>query len=105
MRCDSFLSLVQHRFASHCCEALFMRAAPIVTAEMANANDQPLPDENGETVFVTMENLFLYTLNELEGNLGYLITHRFASHTLRVLLVILAGLPLTRQSTANLLQS
>jgi nucleolar protein 9 len=82
-----------------------MRAAPIVTTEMANANDVPLPDGNGEKVFVTMENLFLYTLNELEGNLGYLITHRFASHTLRVLLVILAGLPLAKPSTTNLLQS
>ena len=45
-------------------------------AEMADINNTPSSGEN-EEVFVTMENLFLYTLNELEGNLGYLITHRF----------------------------
>lgn len=52
-----------------------------------------------------MENLFLYTLNELEGNLGYLMTDRFASHALRVLLVILSGRPLAKSSTTSLLAS
>ena len=46
-----------------------------------------------------MENLFLYALNELEGNLGYLMTDRFASHTLRVLLVILSGESLSERSS------
>ena len=52
-----------------------------------------------------MENLFLYTLNELEGNLGYLMTDRFASHALRVLLVVLSGRPLAKSSTTSLLAS
>ena len=49
-----------------------------------------------------MENLFLYTCNELESNLGYLMTDRFASHSLRVLLIVLSGMPL---AAANLTQS
>ena len=52
-----------------------------------------------------MENLFLYTLNELEGNLGYLMTDPFASHTLRVLLVVLSGKPLAGVNIISLLQS
>ncbi len=52
-----------------------------------------------------MENLFLYTLNELEGNLGYLMTDPFASHTLRILLVVLSGKPLANANTTSLLQS
>lgn len=44
-----------------------------------------------------MENLFLYTLAELEGNIGFLMTDRFASHVLRVLLFVLAGLPLEKE--------
>ena len=52
-----------------------------------------------------MENLFLYTLNELEGNIGYLMTDRFASHALRVLLVVLSGQPLANTATTSLLQS
>ncbi len=30
----NFAHLVQHRFASHCCEALFIQSAPIVTEEL-----------------------------------------------------------------------
>ncbi len=52
-----------------------------------------------------MENLFLYTLNELEGNLGYLMTDKFASHALRVLLMVLSGQPLAKTSASSLLAS
>lgn len=52
-----------------------------------------------------MENLFLYALNELEGNLGYLMTDPFASHTLRVLLLVLSGQPLGDPNTSTLIQS
>ena len=52
-----------------------------------------------------MENLFLYTLNELEGNWGYLMTDRFASHALRVLLLVLSGEPVPRSSERSLLRS
>lgn len=52
-----------------------------------------------------MENLFLYTLSELEGYLGYLMTDRFASHVLRVLLIVLAGMPLEKQQDKSTVQS
>ena len=45
-----------------------------------------------------MENLFLYTLGELEGYMGFLMTDKYASHVLRVLLVILSGAPLEKQN-------
>jgi nucleolar protein 9 len=91
----SFVNLVQHRFASHCCEALFIHAAPVVTLELADPKLlQTLPPSNPDAVVVSMENLFLYTLTELEGDIGYLMTDRFASHVLRVLLVVLSGSPL-----------
>ncbi|KAI9834229.1 MAG: hypothetical protein M1819_003067 [Sarea resinae] len=100
-----FLHLVQHRFASHCCETLFVQSAPIVTKELTAPLEEDEQKSTGGDVYVTMENLFLYTLNELEGNLGYLMTDRFASHTLRVLLVVLSGQPLAKSSTTSLLQS
>ncbi|KAF2144545.1 uncharacterized protein K452DRAFT_349637 [Aplosporella prunicola CBS 121167] len=98
-----FLNLVQHRFASHCCEALFIQCAPIVTEEIISPPEDDYMDP--QDVQVSMENLFLYAINELEGNLGYLMTDRFASHALRVLLVVLAGEPLARSSHRSLLQS
>jgi nucleolar protein 9 len=51
-----------------------------------------------------MENLFLHAVNELHGNVGYLLTSRYASHVLRVLLVVLSGLPLSRSDSRSLLQ-
>ncbi|KAF2087231.1 PLP-dependent transferase [Saccharata proteae CBS 121410] len=98
-----FLNLVQHRFASHCCEALFIRSAPVVTQEVISPPQDQYIDP--QDVQVSMENLFLYAINELEGNLGYLMTDRFASHTIRVLLIVLAGQPLARSSHRSLLQS
>ena len=61
--------------------------------------------QNGAGLYVSMESLFLYTLNELEGNLGYLMSDRFASHPLRILLVVLSGMPLAAASSSSVLQS
>ncbi|CAO2656063.1 Nn.00g048660.m01.CDS01 [Neocucurbitaria sp. VM-36] len=94
-----FLNLVQHRFASHCCEALFIHAAPVVTQELTKAEPlQTPPSSDPDQVYVSMENLFLYTIIELEAHLGFLMTDRFASHVLRVLLVILSGAPLEKEN-------
>ncbi|KAL7273820.1 Glutamate decarboxylase 2 [Rhizina undulata] len=98
----SFLNLVQHRFASHCCEMLFTQAAGVVTKELDPkyvSQDQISNDE----IFASMESLFLYMLNELEPQLKPLLSDRFASHTLRILLLILSGEPIA--SSAALVQS
>ncbi|KAJ1325754.1 nucleolar protein 9 [Microdochium nivale] len=102
-----FLNLIQHRFASHCCETLFLQAAPVVTQELGgDRNDQPAEGEEAdEKPLPFMEELFLLTLDELEGQLGFLLTDRFASHTLRVLLIILSGRPLEQSSTKSLIHS
>ena len=96
---------MQHRFASHCCETLFLRCAPIVTQELTATVDEEQRKADAEAIHVSMENLFLYTVNELEGNLGYLMTDHFASHTIRVLLVVLSGKPLQSAATNSMLQS
>ncbi|KAI4736341.1 PLP-dependent transferase [Aureobasidium sp. EXF-12298] len=101
----NFMHLFQHRFASHCCEKLFIQAAPVVTQELLHPpkpEDQTTADDE---VYVSMENLFLFTLGEMEGNVGFLMTDRFASHTLRVLLLVLAGEPLSDSTNKSLMQS
>ncbi|EMD00277.1 hypothetical protein BAUCODRAFT_63868 [Baudoinia panamericana UAMH 10762] len=105
----NFIHLVSHRFASHCCEALFLRAAPLVTEELiaprladgVNTKDTTALDE----IYVSMENLFLHTLAEFEGSFGFLMTDSFASHALRVLLLVLSGEPTESASAKRLLQS
>ncbi|KAF2157004.1 putative nucleolar protein 9 [Myriangium duriaei CBS 260.36] len=99
-----FLNLVQHRFASHCCERLFSRAAPIVTEELLKRPNE-IQTTSEDDIYVPMENLFLHTIAELEGNIGFLMTDSFASHALRLLLLILAGEPLTSSTNKSLLQS
>lgn len=87
----SFTHLVQHRFSSHCCEALFLNAAPAVGHDT---------DEDD-----SMESLFLQAVEELKPNLGYLLTERFASHVVRVLMLVLSGEPLSQDSTTSVLAS
>nr|POF15319.1 nucleolar protein 9 [Quercus suber] len=91
----NFIHLISHRFASHCCEALFLRAGAMVTEEMKSKDE----------VTTTFESLFLSTLSEFEDNLGFLMTDRYASHVLRILLLVLAGEPVDQSSTQHLLRS
>ncbi|KAL8662555.1 MAG: hypothetical protein Q9202_004607 [Teloschistes flavicans] len=98
-----FIHLVQHRFASHCCETLFVQAAPLVSQDMIALSKDSSNDQAKGTPSV--EQLFLGTAGELKGNLGFLMVDRFASHTLRVLLLVFSGRPLVDQHTTNLLQS
>lgn len=111
-----FLSLVTHRFASHCCEALFLHSAPVVSQELGGGRADDDGDEDDEEEDgakghpprrqqPSMEELFLYTLDELEGHMSYLFTDRYASHTLRVLLVVLSGRPLDQFAAKSLLRS
>ncbi|KAK3677405.1 Glutamate decarboxylase 2 [Recurvomyces mirabilis] len=99
----NFIHLISHRFASHCCEALFLRAAPIVSEELVAS--APKTTDNVDEIYVSMENLFLHTLAELEGSIGFLMTDQFGSHALRVLLLVLSGDPLDAQANNKLLQS
>ncbi|KAI1486470.1 pumilio-family RNA binding repeat domain-containing protein [Biscogniauxia mediterranea] len=102
-----FLNLIQHRFASHCCETLFLQSAPVVTRELGGERDD-MPaseDDPDQRTLPYMEELFLLTLDELEGHLNYLLTDKFASHTLRVLLIILSGRPLEQSQTKSLIHS
>ncbi|KZZ94231.1 Armadillo-type fold protein [Moelleriella libera RCEF 2490] len=112
-----FLSLVRHRFASHCCEALFLRSAGLVSQELAGfvVDTRGARTSSSTTAAVeqydqhqpesSMEQLFLATLDELEGSLSFLLTDKFASHTLRVLLVVLSGRPLQEAAMKTLMRS
>ena len=83
-----------HRFASHCCEALFTHAAQVVTIELSNRPKKHSKNEDtpmdGE-VEPPMEKCFLDTMSEIESNIGFLMTDRFASHVLRNLLIVFSG--------------
>lgn len=112
---DHFLHLIQHRFASHCCECLFVRATPMVTSEIKSSkgsknkenggNRNKQDEDNDSETDLSVTELFLRVIVELQGNLGYLLTESFASHTIRLLLLILAGEPLGSPSNGSLIAS
>lgn len=103
----NFLHLVQHRFASHCCETLFINAAPAVMQKTskAQAKKEQEEHEGEEEPELSLAEMFMSVINELEGNWGYLLTERFASHTIRVLLLVLAGEPVDVTSTDSVVAS
>ncbi|KIW10963.1 hypothetical protein PV08_10262 [Exophiala spinifera] len=89
--------LVRHRFGSHCCETLFLETAQRIGVSQRESDDEDnLP---------TIEQLFLQAAEELKPNLGFLLTEKFASHTLRVLFLVLSGEPLDDESTKTILAS
>lgn len=109
----SFASLATHRFASHCCEALFLRAATFVADELvdkpgkkgkSNHDDGKSPN-NSRQPSSSIETSFRDVLSELEANIGFLMTDPYASHVLRILLVVFSGEPLASDSNKHLLQS
>lgn len=103
-----FLHLVQHRFASHCCETLFIHAAPTVMQKTPKSQSKKV-SEDGEDAEaesnLSLADMFMTVIEELEGNWGYLLTERFASHTIRVLLLVLAGEPVDISSSDSIVAS
>lgn len=69
------------------------------------ARPEDTPTVSADEIYVPIETLFLHTIAEFENNIGYLLTDSFASHTLRLLLLVLAGEPLTSDTTKSILQS
>ncbi|KKY15363.1 putative rrna processing protein [Phaeomoniella chlamydospora] len=96
-----FLHLVQHRFASHCCEALFLQSARRME-EVGIKQSEGAQDGNGNGTF---EDLFLGAVKELSDSLGYLLTERFASHAVRVLILVLSGESLDQDSASQVVSS
>jgi nucleolar protein 9 len=99
-----FLHLVQHRFASHCCETLFIHAGP---AAMQKTKPRPKDSdkEGEEEPELSLADMFMSVVEELKENWGYLLTERFASHTIRVLLLVLAGEPVDVTSNESFVAS
>uniref|UniRef100_A0A093VEP6 Nucleolar protein 9 n=1 Tax=Talaromyces marneffei PM1 TaxID=1077442 RepID=A0A093VEP6_TALMA len=62
-------------------------------------------EEGNEEPSLSLADMFLQVISELEGNWGYLLTERFASHTIRVLLLVLAGEPVDLSSHGSLVAS
>jgi nucleolar protein 9 len=72
--------------------------------EMEDDADGEEAEEVAQAMKMSMEDLLMLTLDELEEHLSFLLSDRYGSHALRVLLVVLSGRPLAQAGTKSLLQ-
>jgi nucleolar protein 9 len=94
----NLLTLSQHRFGSHVLENLFVECAPHVRG----------PDVKGrknDAVSVQLESLFIQSAESLKPQLGYLLTDKFGSHVVRVLVLVLTGQSLEEPEMKKMLAS
>lgn len=97
-----FFNIACHKYASHVLETLLVRSTALVEKELLT----PTFDDNSEhyntdeNVVTSMENLFLFMLNEFKPHLREMMTHQYASHSLRLLILILSS-KLLPSSTEN----
>ncbi|ODQ80915.1 hypothetical protein BABINDRAFT_170677 [Babjeviella inositovora NRRL Y-12698] len=98
-----FVALANHKYSSHCLETLLVRAAALVEKEILNPDLQfELDDEEEEAQpFVSMENLFLMMAEEFKPQLPAMVTNQYASHVLRLIILILAGKELPSSTVSN----
>ncbi|KAK6543190.1 Nucleolar protein 9, variant 2 [Orbilia ellipsospora] len=100
----NFSHLMSHRFASHCCEALFTAAASIASTEYLGPTQEHEMKKN-QAIHIPAETLFLQTVTELETSIDNLLMNPFGAHPLRTLFLVLSGAPLQSQSNKSLLHS
>ncbi|KAJ3084947.1 Nucleolar protein 9 [Quaeritorhiza haematococci] len=91
-----FTDIFRHQFGSHVTQTLLHLAADIVHREVAGESvvqvAPELEDESTEPL-PTMQELIIKICEELDGQFLPLMTHRYGSHVLRSLLMVLSGTP------------
>lgn len=100
-----FFNMACHKYASHVLETLLVRSTALVEKELLTPSfdDNEEEEEDGALV-VSMENMFLFMLNEFTPHLKEMISHQYASHTFRLLILILSSklLPSSTQNNSTL---
>lgn len=95
-----FFNLACHKYASHVLETLFVRSAALVEKELLTPSFDETTGEDGK-VHATMENMFLFMLNEFKSHLEAMIRQQYASHVLRLLILILSSKTLPNSTMNN----
>ncbi|KAJ2731384.1 Nucleolar protein 9 [Coemansia sp. BCRC 34962] len=103
---DDTIRLVVHRFSSHTIQTLLLLSAVALEREMrgevcdfADTGDDEVGGPQAvRTALPTFEELILGLARTLTAQWSYLMANEYASHILRVLLLVLAGSPIEDQS-------
>lgn len=95
-----FFNISCHKYASHVLETLLVRSAALVEKELLTPSFEQTETADGR-VHASMENMFLFMLNELKSHLKLMIKQQYASHVLRLLILILSSKTLPKTTMNN----
>lgn len=103
---NHFVSLAFHKYASHVLETLLVRAAALIEKEILQTDEIKYEEEDGVVIAdrndsKTVEELFIAMVNEFKLYLLTMVDHQYASHVLRLLILILAGKELPSTTVSN----
>jgi nucleolar protein 9 len=103
----NFLNLSKHKYSSHCVETLLVRCAALVEREMVSSNPMELYQKDGKVPedYVSMENMIIFMVNEMKTHVKDIMTQPYASHVLRILILVLSGSKLPSTTTKSSLRS
>ncbi|CCC70710.1 hypothetical protein NCAS_0F02260 [Naumovozyma castellii] len=101
-----FYNMACHKYASHVLETLLVRSTALVEKELLTPSFDQEEHNNDDdaTVYASMENMFLFMLNELKPHLKHMMNDQYASHVLRLIILILSSkvLPNSTQNNSTL---
>lgn len=106
-----FVALSQHKYSSHVVETLLVRAAALVEKELVHKgdgnddDDEEADDDEDIAVQVPMEDMVASMLVEIRPQMPVLVDHQYASHVLRVVVLVLSGRELPATTASNALRS
>lgn len=105
------LELASHKYSSHVLETLLVRAAALVEKELIigdklpeQGDEEEEKEDEEEAVYDVaepVELLMISMINEIKPNLKAMIDHQYASHVLRLIILIVAGKELPSTTTSN----
>lgn len=101
---NHFVSLAAHKYSSHVLETLLVRVAAVIEKEIIDDVEQENNDEDEddrEQFPVTMEHSFIEMLKEFRPHLKVMMEHSYASHVLRLVILIISGKELPSTTISN----
>ncbi|AET41537.1 RNA-binding RNA processing protein NOP9 Ecym_8254 [Eremothecium cymbalariae DBVPG len=96
-----FINVSCHKYASHVLETLLVRSAALVEKELLTPTFEDAIPEQEDGIYASMENLFLFMLNEFKPHFKMMVNHQYASHVLRLLILILSSKTLPSSTKTN----
>lgn len=100
-----FAALCHHKYSSHVLETLLIRSAALIEKELANNYEAQNEIEEGEEedpiTSTTMESMFCGALSLLAPYWQTMLQHQYASHVMRMIILVVSGKELPASTMAN----